>query len=516
MRVVTADEMREMDRQTIASFGLPGRLLMENAGYGAARIFKDRFENYRQKKIAVLAGRGNNGGDGFVIGRYLSETGARVTVFLLSNRSQVKGDAEANLNLLGPLDIPVIEIPDEAAFEKYQTELRHQDIYIDAIFGTGLKSDIQGFFKHVIEWINKTGTPVFAVDIPSGLNADTGQPNGTCIQAHSTATFAYPKVGHVLLPGTLYTGHLEVVDIGIPRFIADQIAPSQHLLTMEYVQGHFKRRPQDAHKGTTGHLLILSGSPGKTGASILTAMAAMRSGAGLVTLGIPSGLNPILESQIIEAMTYPLPEDENGRFAESAFDRIKEILDGKKCVALGPGLDVTRETQNLVGKIIRECPVPLVIDADGLNCIEGNASVLHEKKAPVILTPHPGEMARLTKSSTSAIQEDRVNSARFFAETYQVHVVLKGAKTLIAHPDGRVYINQTGNPGMASGGMGDVLTGVIASFITQGYTPEAAAHMGVYIHGAAADTLSKAYGPVGFVATDIIDALPVEIGAFLS
>ncbi|MBW1849168.1 MAG: NAD(P)H-hydrate epimerase, partial [Deltaproteobacteria bacterium] len=291
MYLVTASEMREMDQQTIESFGLPGRILMENAGLGATRFFKNQFKNLAQKKIAVLAGRGNNGGDGFVIGRYLSQMGAKVTVYLLANASTVKGDAKENLKLLAPLNIPVVEIPDNNCFENHNTAMRHHDIYIDAIFGTGLKSEVQGIFKTVIEWLNNSGKPVFSVDIPSGLDADTGQPNGICVKAHTTATFAYPKIGHFLFPGATYTGNLEIIDIGIPPYIADCVAPSQYVLTADSIKKHVQHRSPDAHKGTTGHLLVISGSPGKTGATVLTAMSAMRSGAGLVTLGIPASLN---------------------------------------------------------------------------------------------------------------------------------------------------------------------------------------------------------------------------------
>jgi NAD(P)H-hydrate epimerase len=516
MYLVTANEMRKMDQQTIDSFGLPGRILMENAGLGAVRILKNQFKDLAQKKIAILAGRGNNGGDGFVIGRYLSHMGAKVSVYLLANVSTVKGDAEENLKLLTPLNIPVIEIPDASSFENHSIDIRHHDIYIDAIFGTGLKSEVGGIFKTVIEWINNSGKPVFAVDIPSGLNADTGHPNGICIKAHTTATFAYPKIGHVLFPGASYTGNLEIIDIGIPPYIADNVSPAQYTLTADLIKNYFQHRSPDAHKGTTGHLLVISGSSGKTGAAVLTAMSAVRSGAGLVTLGIPASLNPIVESQVIEAMTYPLHDDAQGRLTESSFNNIKDILDGKKCIAIGPGIDVTDETKKLVNKIICECEIPLVIDADGLNCIEGNVSILKKRTSPVILTPHPGEMARLTNTSSSSIQKDRVKCSRDFAQSYNVYLVLKGARTVIAHPNGSIYINPTGNSGMASGGMGDVLTGIIGSFVTQGYTPEAATHMGVYIHGAAADTLSQEYGPVGFIASDIIDALPVEIGEFIS
>ncbi|MCJ7773070.1 MAG: NAD(P)H-hydrate dehydratase, partial [Desulfobacterales bacterium] len=408
------------------------------------------------------------------------------------------------------------EIPDKILFEKHKTSLLHHDIYIDAILGTGLKSEVRGIFKDMIEFLNDSGKPVFAVDIPSGLNADTGQPNGCCVKAQITATFAFPKIGHMLFPGASYTGILEIITIGIPPHIADGVAPSQYILTTDMVKKYFQPRSPDAHKGTTGHLLVISGSPGKTGAAALTVKSAMRSGAGLVTLGIPASLNPILEAQTTEAMTYLLPEDKTGSLSVSSFKSIKNLINGKKCMAIGPGLGNTDGITKLISKIIHECEIPLVIDADGLNCIEGNVNLLKNKKCPIILTPHPGEMAKLTGASIKSIQNDRITSARVFAQKFNVHVVLKGARTVIAHPNGEIFINPTGNPGMASGGMGDVLTGIIGGFVTQGYAPEAATHMGVYLHGASADTLSREYGPVGFLATDIIDALPAEIGKLIS
>ena len=511
MHLVTASEMRQMDQETIESFGLPGRILMENAGRGATRFLLDQFGGLSGKKIGVVAGRGNNGGDGFVIARYLFQKGIRVTVFLLSESSKVKGDAAKNLELLLPLNIPVIEVPDQDAFVKHKTIMRHQDLWIDAILGTGLQSDVKGFFKTIIDFINQSNKPVFAVDMPSGLNSDTGQPCGTCIRAHGTATFAFAKTGHFLFPGAVYTGNLEIVDIGIPVHIANAIRPLQHLLTSRFIRSLLRPRPPDAHKGNTGHLLVVAGSPGKTGAAAMTATSALRTGAGLVTLGIPASLNPILETQVIEAMTHPLPETEGSVLGEKSFNAVMDLLSDKICLALGPGLGTSPETQKLVHRLIEESSKPIVIDADGLNCLMGHTKILKNTDAPIILTPHPGEMARLTDKTTGDIQQDRIGFARSFAEKHNIHLVLKGAGTVIAHPDGNVFVNSTGNSGMASGGMGDVLTGVIAGFIAQGYSLEAAAHLGVYLHGAAADTLAKQLGPYGFLATEVMGEIPKQI-----
>lgn len=513
MYLVTAAEMRQMDRETIDSFGIPGRVLMENAGRGACRVFLEQFPALGHKRVGIAAGRGNNGGDGFVIARYLFHKGINVTVFLLAAQEKVSGDAATNLGLLKPIGVPVVELPDQKTFSKHTTDLVHQDVWIDAILGTGLNSDVKGYFRDVIKFINNSRKPVFAVDVPSGLNSDTGQPGGVCIKAQATATFGFAKTGHILFPGAAFTGKLEIIDIGIPTHIAKSVNPKQHLLAAALVRSAYKPRPPDCHKGKTGHLLIISGSPGKTGAAAMTAMSAVRAGAGLVTLGIPKNLNPILETQVVEAMTWPLPETLDGVLDETAFDQIMSLLSDKDCLAVGPGIGQSEETKNLIHRLVHACPVTMVMDADGLNNLAGNVQILRTCDVPVILTPHPGEMARLINSTAREIQADRINCARDFAENFNVHLVLKGARTVIAHPDGRVFVNPTGNSGMASGGMGDVLTGVIAGFVAQGYSPEAAAHMGVYLHGKAADFLANSIAPFGYLATEVMNAIPSQIKA---
>ncbi len=447
----------------------------------------------------------------FINSATLTPTASRLAASVLAESAMVKGDAAANLKLMAPLKVPVVEIPDEQSFLTHKTGMLHQEIWIDAILGTGLKSDVKGYFKKIIEFINALSRPVFSVDIPSGLNSDTGQVCGSCIRAQATATFAFAKTGHILFPGAEYTGHLEIIDIGIPDHIAKNIRPKQHLLTPKIIRTAFRPRIPDAHKGTTGHVLVVSGSPGKTGAAAMTAMSAMRAGAGLVTLAIPESLNPVIETQALETMTYPLPETKTGIIGESSFNKIMDLLSGKKCLAIGPGLGKAAETKKLVHRIIKESPVTIVIDADGLNNIADSTEILKKAKAPLILTPHPGEMARLMDSTTGSVQKDRITCARKFAEKFNVHIILKGAKTIIAHPEGNIFINPTGNPGMASGGMGDVLTGIIAGLVAQDFSPESAAHTGVYLHGAAADKLAEKIGPVGYLATEVMNEIPAQI-----
>ncbi len=511
MILVTANEMQAMDRQTIEDFGIPGMVLMENAGRGATRFLLEQFPDIENKKVGVIAGRGNNGGDGFVMARYLNHKGIRVQVYLLSGTDRVQGDALANLNLLKPLEVPVVEIPNDASFSKVKSEMHGVDYWIDAILGTGLNSDVKGYFKTIIDYINGLNRPVFAVDMPSGLNSDTGQPCGACIRAAATSTFAYAKTGHMVYPGADYTGNLKIVDIGIPPHIVTAVGPKHFLITAQLIRSHLIPRPAEAHKGSTGHLLVVAGSVGKTGAAAMTSMAALRTGAGLVTLGVAESLNAALEGQMLEAMTVPLPESGSGILGDSAFNAIQKELPGKRCLAIGPGLGQAAETKKLIHKIIRQSEIPMVVDADGLNNLTGEVKLFSKAKAPIILTPHPGEMARLLDTKASIIQQNRIQYAREFSTQHNVHIILKGARTIIAHPDGRVYINPTGNAGMASGGMGDVLTGMIAGLIVQGLTPEAACHAGVYLHGAAADTLVGAMGPYGYLAGDVMKAIPGEI-----
>jgi ADP-dependent NAD(P)H-hydrate dehydratase / NAD(P)H-hydrate epimerase len=507
MFIVTAAQMQEMDRRTIQDFGIPGRVLMESAGRGATHVFLKRIYSQGPGPVGVLAGRGNNGGDGFVMARYLAQRNIPVKVFLLGETAALRGDAAANQRLLSLMNVPVIEMPDDHALAACQNEMNRQIYWVDAIFGTGLNADVSGYPRKVIEFINTRQRPVLAVDIPSGLNADTGQPCGICIQAAATATFAYAKIGHVCYPGAQYCGPVDVIDIGIPPGMLQAAGVGQQLIAAASVQGILGLRPADIHKGRTGHLLVIAGSTGKTGAAAMTAASALRAGAGLVSLAVPESLNAILEGLSIEAMTIPLPDQHTGLLLEEAFDTIVGAAQAKQCLALGPGLGTASHTRNLVSRIVREIDLPMVIDADGLNNLAGHMGCLQERRHTTVLTPHPGEMARLTGLTTGQIQQDRLTAARNLAHTTRTHVVLKGARTVVAEPDGQVWINPTGNPGMASGGMGDVLTGVIAGFLSQGCSASQACRAGVYLHGLAADILARST-PRGYLATEVMDTIP--------
>jgi ADP-dependent NAD(P)H-hydrate dehydratase / NAD(P)H-hydrate epimerase len=510
MLIVTAAEMQAMDRMTIEKYALPGRLLMENAGRGAARCFLERIYRQAPGGVGVIAGRGNNGGDGFVIARYLAQRDIDVRVYLLGTQDRVQGDAAANLKLLPAWGVPVIELADADDLARHQDELRSRQSWVDAILGTGLTAEVKGFYAHAIAFINALKRPLLAVDIPSGLNADTGHPCGACIQATATTTFGYPKVGHVVFPGIQYCGALDVIDIGIPPAATHSIDPQQMLLTAQNVCPLLPQRTPDSHKGHQGHVLVVAGGLGKTGAASLTAAAALRAGAGLVTLGIAATLNPILESQLTEAMTLPLPDAGDGILREQSFETIAAAAAGKRVVALGPGMGTAPPTRELILRIVREIDLPLVLDADGLNAIAGHATDFSARRAPLVLTPHPGEAARLAGTRVTQVQNDRLKAARHIAAAYNALVVLKGARTVVAEPGGRIWINSSGNSGMASGGMGDILTGVIAGLSAQGSTLLDASRAGVYVHGAAADRLSREM-PYGYLAGEVLRAVPLAI-----
>ena len=513
MYLVTAAEMREMDRKTIEDFGLPGQVLMENAGRKAIDMFMAEFPEIHSKKICILAGRGNNGGDALVMARYLLNKAKEVTTFVLSARDKIKGDALTNLILLETLcrekgGEHLFFIPEAETFEKFRSSIRHHDLFVDGVLGTGLNTPVRDFFKEVITTVNETHRPIFSLDIPSGLDADTGMPLGTCINARATATFGFAKAGHFLGNARAFTGHLEVMDIGIPDYIAASCPPRLQLLQPSTIAPLFPPRDIHGHKGTWGHVMIIAGSRGKSGAAILAANAAVAAGTGLVTLGVPDAINDTVETGTIEAMTAPLADGGKGYLTDKALDTIEVLTRNTSALALGPGLGTHEDTRKLVTALIEKSDLPLILDADALNCIAPDPCLLRKRKAPTILTPHPGEMARLTGRSVQEIQADRLGTAREFAAAYQVILVLKGAGTITALPDGNAFFCPTGNPGMASGGMGDVLTGIIAGLAAQGVCPEDAARAATFLHGACGDLLARKKGPWGVPASEMVNVLP--------
>lgn len=508
MKVVTANEMREIDRISIEERGIPGLLLMENAGRGVADVMERFFSDLCRSSVVVVAGRGNNGGDGFVVARHLYNRGVDVEIVLLSDPSSVKGDAQVNLGIVRNMGIAIFPITGREELGVLREKLKKPNlIIVDAIFGTGLSSPVEGIPAEAIDLINRSGARVVSVDIPSGVDASTGRIMGNAVKADLTVTFGLPKIGQLLYPGADYTGRLEIVDISIPRDVIEGYAIKQFLITEGTIARILKERQGDSHKGHFGHLFVISGSVGKTGAAALCCEGALRVGTGLVTLGIPKSLNGYMEVKLTEAMTEPLDETPEGSFSIRAFEKIKALLEKKTAIALGPGISTNQETVELVHKIIREISLPMVIDADGINALSLNREILNMRKGEIVLTPHPGEFSRLTGIQISEIKERKIDLVREFSEKYRVYLVLKGARTLIGTPDGEIFINPTGNPGMATGGMGDVLTGMIGGFIAQGYPPIEACILGVFLHGMAADLLMVEKGRIGYTASEVANAV---------
>jgi NAD(P)H-hydrate epimerase len=504
-----------MDHLTIQEIGIPGIVLMENAARGATRIFLDHFHPPENAHVVLLCGRGNNGGDGYVMARYLHQAGLKITVIVLSEIEKISGDALLNLDIIRRINLEIQAITNETAWDKCRQMIGTCDFIVDGILGTGLNTPVKGFYGQIIEEVNTSNKPVMAIDIPSGINADTGQVMGKAIKADLTVTFGFPKLGQLIFPGANFVGRLARIHIGIPDAVANRVPASYQLIEPHDFIDLLNTGKRDIHKGNRGHLLILSGSTGKTGAATLTALGALRAGAGLVTLGIPESLNPILEDKLTEAMTFPLPETAAGSLSLEAENEIKQLMEGKTALALGPGLSTNDETAALVRRIVGRSPLPMVIDADGLNALSRDPKVLTHCKERTILTPHPGEMGRLAGLNSPDIQSDRVGTALKYVEEHGCFLVLKGARTLVAEPDGNLYINPTGNPALSSGGSGDVLTGLIGGFLARGWPMIKAAIGGVYMHGLAADLLAEDMGQTGILAGELLDALP-ELMAALS
>jgi ADP-dependent NAD(P)H-hydrate dehydratase / NAD(P)H-hydrate epimerase len=509
--VFTAEEMRRLDRRAVTELGIPGATLMENAGASAAEAllrFDPRLAEPRAP-VVVVAGKGGNAGDGFVVARRLGRHGVPVQVLLTTSAEQITGDAGVKLAEMRSAGIRPRLIEDDA---RAAEALSGAAFVVDALLGTGTHGAPDGIVARMIERINASGRPVVALDIPSGLPADGGHPPGPVISAVLTTTFAGLKRGLVMGPGVELAGHVEVVPIGIPP---DEVQRdvTTFLLEAADVARHVPRRPREAHKGMFGHLLIVAGSVGKTGAAALAARAAMRSGAGLVTTATPRAQQPVVAGLVLESMTEALPETGRGTIALAALDRIVELATSRDAVALGPGLGLERETLELARTLARDLARPLAIDADALTALAGDLGVLRSAPAARCLTPHPGEMARICGTTTAEVQRDRIAAARTLATDLHVHVVLKGATSVIASPDGRVVLNPTGNPGMASGGTGDVLTGILGAFLARGLAPDAALQSAVYLHGSAGDIAAARVGHEALIASDLIEALPEAFAA---
>ncbi len=512
---MTRAQMREYDRLAIAALGVPGPVLMESAGRGAAALALELLGGRRD--VVVLAGPGNNGGDGFVIARHLANAGARVATLLAVPREKVTGDALLNLEILERMGEAPRGIAGGADLGDVASRLAAADLVVDALLGTGATRAVEGLLGDLIDLVNAAGAQVLAVDVPSGLDADTGRPLGRAIRADATATFGHLKRGLVVHPGAGLAGVVRVVPLGVPASISRRAGVDGEVLGAAALRPLVPRRAADSHKGTFGHLLVVGGSAGKAGAAVMCGRAAMRSGAGLVTLAASAEARAAVEAQCVEAMvetSFLAPE-----YALSDGDRahLDAVLGGKSAVAIGPGLSTARAAVETVLHLVASLAVPAVVDADGLNALAAAGDGFTPGGAALVLTPHPGEMARLLGVSSADVQADRLGAAREAAKRFGAVAVLKGARTVIADRDGRAFVNPTGNPGMASGGMGDALTGIVGGLLAQGLPALDAARLGAYLHGLAGDlAAARIGGEAGLVCSDLIDAIPRAISRLAS
>lgn len=508
MRLVTAQQMQEYDRHAIEEIGIPGTVLMENAGRAAAEeIHNDAIELF-PGPILVLAGRGNNGGDGYVIARILADRGWQVKTLILAERAQVSGDAALMLDILCRLDHEPTFVREPEALQGAFAQAAPL-LIVDALLGTGLSKELKGLYARAVELVNQDPAQVVAVDIPSGINASDGRVMGQAVRADLTLCFDSAKIGHASRPGADYVGALRVLDIGIPRCPREKIESECLLIENEEAARFLPKRFAAGHKGSFGHLGVVAGCRGLTGAATLSSEAGLRSGAGLVTLICPASIHDILEVKLTEVMTFPL-SGERDYLLEENINEIVEMSKDWQALVVGPGLGQNPQTVKAVRGLVSDCRCPMVIDADALNALAMDVEVLRQPMpAARILTPHPGEFSRLCGHETARIESDRLRIARQFACDYGVTLLLKGARTLIIDPQGRVHINSSGNAGLASAGSGDVLSGLIGGLLAQGLTPFAAASLGAWLHGAAADLLSEDLGCAGILAGDLLKTLPL-------
>lgn len=509
MKLVTASQMQSIDKVAIEKYRIHSLDLMERAGKGVSDFIQRHFN--KTDIVSILVGKGNNGGDGLVVARHLKKTGFKVELYITSPVSEFSNDANANWEKLADLKIPIIELFSDTDIKKQIGRIEKSGCIVDAIFGTGLSSEVSGRHKLLIEKVNALIKPVVAVDIPSGLSADSGVALGAAIRAKYTVTFGVIKVGLVTNLGSEYAGEIEVVDIGIPKDMTEKMETGFNLINTDLFKAHFGPRPKDSHKGDYGRVLVVGGSVGKIGAGLLASRAALRSGAGLVTYALPEAAYTKFDVKSPEIMYEGISDGGKGFFTKDSLKQLLTLVQDKSVIALGPGMGTLGEVKDVVLEIIKKTLAPIVLDADGLNCIADNIGHFKGRKVPLVLTPHPGEMARLANTTTVKIQADRVGVAKAFAKSSGHYLVLKGHRTIVATPQGSVYINATGNPGMASAGQGDVLTGIISGFIAQEIPMLESILAGVYIHGMAGDIALSEMGEKGLIASDVINNLPKAI-----
>ena len=495
MKAVTTGQIRQLDQLTIAA-GTPGEELMERAGFAVARTAVGLLKRRDSRSVLLFAGKGNNGGDAIVAARHLAAAGCQPTLVLLCRRQDLQGDPLLHFRKLVS-GIPIFELPTLDELSEIVAEAEPA-VVVDGLLGTGLKDEVREPYATAIKVINGLHLPVVAIDVPSGLDGDTGDVHGVCVQANTTVTMGLPKLGLLEPDATDFVGTIEVIDIGFPRQLVDELQTDVEMLTAQDIAPLLPPRHRSAHKGEFGHVLIIAGSEGYTGAPVLAAHAAACAGAGLVTVAVPRSIYPIVAANCPpEVMPRPIDFEQLNPAYFAGFD----------AVAIGPGLGQQAKTQKMVWKVVSGCPLPMVVDADALNALAQGVTVLKKLGKPLVLTPHPGEMARLIGKTAKQVQADRWDIARGFARDCGVVAVLKGAGTVVTDGSGPLWVNSTGNPGMAKGGMGDALTGIIGAFMAGGMTPLDAARAGVFLHGLAGDIAREDLGEHAMLTTDLIERL---------
>lgn len=503
MKACYAQQMREVDRAAAELGGVPSIVLMENAAIACVRELEKDFTDLKNRRVVIFCGKGNNGGDGFTIARHLFNMGIDVCVQLVCG-DEFSGDAEINFEIISRMGVKTENI---TSADDLELIIKAYDIVIDAIYGTGIHGFVRGMGYDVIEKINAFSKYTLSVDVPSGMDSDTGQVCGICVRADKTVTFAAYKVGMLLFPAADYTGEVTVADISIPKYIIDNRNISINVTDKEFVRKKFPVRDNNSQKGDYGKVLVIAGSEGMTGAAYLSSQSAVISGSGLVTLAVPMTLNAAMEAKTTEVMTLPV-ESYDGHIAYGAEEKILAAMDKADAVLFGPGLGRSSDIHKLLKVVLEKSNVPVIIDADGINAAAKDMNILKNCTCSVIFTPHSVEMSRLTGLDTEYIERNRIETARAFAEEYGVTVILKGHHTVVTGQDGIQYINITGNPGLATGGSGDVLAGITASFIARGIEETAACAMAVYIHGLAGDKVMEKVGVDSVTASGVMMNIP--------
>ena len=512
MKAVTGTDMGKLDKFSIEKIGIPGVVLMENAALKIVKHINLYFEQeqHLERNIVIVAGKGNNAGDAFAVARHLFLSGNKVKLYCLFNRELITGDARLNLNILQNLGVVTQILEDEAGLEQLFSDIKNAKLVVDGIFGTGFRGQVQGHIAKVIELINASSRYIISIDIASGIESATGKVADFCVKANKTVTFELPKIGQLVYPGANYTGQLVVETIGMPKQAIESIGLNTNLTDSDFLNNVIPKRQAEFNKGNCGKVMIITGSIGMAGSGCIAAKASLRTGSGLVYIAGPSSLINIYQSVVPEAVAIRL-EDNSGIISEKSTDTILDML--KKCnvAAIGPGLSVSESIYNIINSIAESISIPVVLDADALNAISKNTALFQKFKKAVVITPHPGEMSRLTGLEISYIQNNRIDVARKYSTMWGVVIVLKGAKTIIADKDGKVHINPTGNAGMATAGSGDALTGIITSIMGQGVNAYDAAVAGTYIHGLAGDIAATSKGEAGLTAMDIVENVPYAI-----